>query len=122
MKTDALWPVLVALIFAAAPAEELHAAAAPSGASEGVRPTADAKVAQLFVEKPGEYETGALHIIYSDGVDVVEAVPPKAEPKAEDSQAGFSELKVARDRETVGWGETYWECCQSYPITLVLTL
>ena len=25
-------------------------------------------------------------------------------------------------RETAGWGETHWECCQSYPIPLVLTL
>ena len=122
MKTDALWLVLVALIVAAAPAKEPHAALPPSDASASVRPKADGKVAQLFVEKPAEDETGPLHIVYSDGVGIVETVPPKAEPKAEGSQAGISELKVARDQETVGWGETYWECCQSYPIPLVLTL
>ena len=115
--------MLVALIVStAAPAEGPHAALLPVDASASVRPTADGKIAKVFVEKPGEDETGSLHIVYRDGLDVVQIVPPKAEPKADGSQAGFSELKVARDRETVGWGETYWECCQSYPITLVLTL
>ncbi|HEY4872593.1 MAG TPA: hypothetical protein VIH77_00085 [Steroidobacteraceae bacterium] len=123
MKTTSLQRMLVALIvFMAAPAEELHAALPPSDASASVRPTADGKIAKVFVEKPGEDETGSLHIVYRDGFDVVEIVPPKAEPKAEGSQAGFSELAVARDQETVGWGETHWECCQSYPIPLVLTL
>jgi hypothetical protein len=119
---NVLWPVLVVLIFSAAPAEELRAALPPSQGAESVRRTADGKVVRLFVEKPDAYESGPLHIVYSDGVDVTQTVPPKAEPKAEDSQAGFSDLAVANDRETAGWGETYWECCQSYPIPLVLTL
>jgi hypothetical protein len=54
--------------------------------------------------KPGEDETGSPHIDYSDGTDVVETVPPDAEPKAEDSQVGFSKLEVASDQETVDWG------------------
>ena len=123
MKTRTLQRLLVALLVsAAAPAEGPHAALLPVDASASVRPTADGKIAKVFVEKPGEDETGSLHIVYRDGLDVVQIVPPKAEPKAEGSHAGFSELKVARDQETVGWGETYWECCQSYPIPLVLTL
>jgi len=87
-----------------------------------VVPTAEGKVVKVFTERPDEDETGPLHIVYSDGVDVVETVPPTAEPKTEDSQAGFSELGVASDLATVGWGETYWGCCQSYPVPLVLTL
>lgn len=123
MKTISHQRLLVALLVSTAvSAEGLHAALLPPDASASVRPTADGKIAKVFVEKPDEDETGSLHIVYHDGLDVVQIVPPKAEPKAEGSQAGFSEFKVARDQESVGWGETYWECCQSYPIPLVLTL
>jgi hypothetical protein len=122
MNIDALWPALTVLVFSAAQAADPHAALSPSTASGSVRPTADSEVVKVFTERPGEVATGPLHIIYSDGVDVVETVPPTAEPKTEDSQAGFTDLEISSDKVTVGWGETYWECCQSYPIPLVLTL
>jgi hypothetical protein len=109
MHESWLAPTLV--IVAAAQAADPHPAALPANVSAGSRPTADAHVVRLFIEKPDEYETGSLHIVYSDGTDVVETVPPKAEPKAEDSQAGFSDLEVASDQKTAGWGETYWKCC-----------
>jgi len=122
MKMVVLWPALALLVFSAAQAADPHAALPPSTVSGSVQLTAESKVVKVFAEKPDEDETGPLHIVYSDGVDVVETVPPTAELKTEDSQAGFSDLDVAKDKETVGRGETYWECCQSYPVPVVLTL
>ena len=89
------WLAQTLMIVVAAQAAHPRPAALPANESSGSRPTADAHVARLFIEKPDEYETGSLHIIYSDGTDVVETVPPKAEPKAEASQAGLSNLEVA---------------------------
>jgi hypothetical protein len=114
---DAPWPALAVLAFSAA-----QAAVPDAPVSGSARPTAGSQVVKVFADKPGADETGSLHIVYSDGVDVVETVPPTAEPKTEHSQAGFSDLDVGSDKETVGWAETYWECCQSYPMPLVLTL
>jgi hypothetical protein len=122
MNMVASWPALALLAFSAAQAADPHAPLPPPTASASVQPTADSKVVKVFTERSGEYETGPLHITYSDGMDVVDTVPPTAEPKTEDSQAGFSDLEISSDEVTVGWAETYWECCQSYPIPLVLTL
>lgn len=118
---DVLWPALIGLIFSPAQAADSRAALPPSSVSGSVRLRAASKVVKVFAEKPDD-ETGPLHIVYSDGADVVETVPPTDAPKTEDRQAGFSDLDVASDKETVGWGETYWECCQSYPVPVVLTL
>jgi len=117
-----LWPALAVGVLSAAQVADPHAPLPPATVSASVRPTADSKVVKVFTERPGEDETGPLHIVYSDGVDVVVTVPPIPEAKTDDSQAGFSDLEIASDTVTVGWGESYWECCQSYPIPLVLTL
>jgi hypothetical protein len=119
---DALWPALAVLALSQAQAAAAPAAVQTASVSAAARPTPASKVVRVFAERPDEYETGALHIVYSDGLDVAETVPATAAPKTEDSQAGFSELDVASDRQTVGWGETYWEGGQSYPVPLVLTL
>jgi hypothetical protein len=119
---DVLWPALAVLALSQAQAGQAPAALQAASASATARPTLASQVVKVFAERPDEDETGPLHIVYSDGLDVVETVPATAAPKTQDSQAGFSELDVASDRETVGWGETYWEGGQSYPVPLVLTL
>lgn len=86
MNMSAVGLVLLGLTIAAAQADP-HAA--------------DSKVVRIYVEKPDSDETGPLHIVHSDGVDVVQTVPP-TEPPIEFGQAGFSDLLVASDQKTVG--------------------
>jgi len=96
----------------------------PAGAPANGWSSAQPNVVEFFVEKPGEYETGPLRLIYSDGTQVVEVLPAKKEPASDDSedQVGYSSIQIAGDGRTVGWAETYFNCCQSYPIPLVLAL
>lgn len=52
------------------------------------------------------YETGALHIAYSDGVKVI----LKRQPRHKDAgewQVGFRKVQVADDGRTIGWIETF---------------
>lgn len=43
------------------------------------RASASAKITEFFIDQPepgSRYETGPLHIIYSDGIEVVQTLPP----------------------------------------------
>ena len=87
-------------------------------------PASRAEITRFFIEKPQEesgYETGALHIIYSDGSEVVQTLPP-LKPKDIFNAVGFSGVKVAEDRQTLGWEINIEGCCTSYsiPITVVV--
>ena len=71
------------------------------------------------------YETGPLHIIYSDGTDVTRALPPKKKSTKDNivlNQEGFSDVQLAEDRQTLGWTETYDNGGTSYAVPLVLVL
>jgi len=104
-------------------AAEPHPAPPPANASGGGRPTVHANVVEFFVEKPDSYATGSLHIIYSDGAQVVEVLPPEDARKGDaENQVGISSVQLAGDQKTVGWAQTYFIGGQSYPIPLVLTL
>lgn len=128
MKPDSLLPwvtVLALSEYSVAQAQDQQSALPASTLPASVQPAADAKVIKVFVEDADCDETGPLHIVYDDAVDVVEKLPPKEQRKVRypgEIQEGFAEPQVARDKETVGWTETYDHCCQSYPIPRVLTL
>lgn len=86
------------------------------------------QVTEFFIAKPAagsRYETGPLHIVYSDGTEIVETLPPwKHRTDKEDvfNAVGFSEVELARDRQTLGWTVNVQNCCTSYPIPLSLVV
>jgi hypothetical protein len=83
-----------------------------------------AEITRFFIEEPpkdSEYETGPLHIIYSDGTEVVETVPPlraSTEKETVFNAVGFSDVQLAGDRQTLGWTINVENCCTSYSIPL----
>ncbi|MFZ1918277.1 MAG: hypothetical protein WAU58_11935 [Terriglobales bacterium] len=91
-------------------------------------PAKDAYIVKYYVDKapPGsDYETGSLHIIYSDKTEVVEKLPPKEKSAADNTafnEEGLGEPKVAGDKRTIAWTEQFDNCCTSYTIPLVLAI
>jgi hypothetical protein len=81
--------------------------------SSVTRPTKDepetAQIKKFFIADavPGSgYETGPLHIIYSDGTEVVQTLPPlklSSEKEIVFNAVGFSGVELAQDRQTLGW-------------------
>lgn len=71
---------------------------------------------------PGSgYETGPLHIVYLDGTEVVKTLPPlkhSSEKEIVFNAVGFSDVHLARDRQTLGWTVNVQNCCTSYSIPL----
>ncbi|HTZ70021.1 MAG TPA: hypothetical protein VMB71_05155 [Acetobacteraceae bacterium] len=64
--------------------------------------------------------TGNLHILYSDGSQIVEKLRGDARRNAWNSQAGFSHITIAKDRQTVVWTEDYYvNAATPYPLFLV---
>jgi hypothetical protein len=108
MKPDSLLPwvtVLALSEYSVAQAQDPQSALPASTLPASVQPAADAKVIKVFVEDADCDETGPLHIVYDDAVDVVEKLPPKEQRKVRypgEIQEGFAEPQVARDKETVG--------------------
>ena len=94
----------------------------------GTSPPKDAYIVKAYVDEttPGSgYETGSLHIIYSDKTEVVEKLPLKEKSTADNiafNEEGFSEPKVAGDKRTIAWTEQFDNCCTSYTIPLVLAI
>lgn len=94
----------------------------------GSVPAKDAEIVKYYVdEAPPEsgYETGSLHIIYSDKTEVVERLPPKQEITPDSvvfNEVGLTEPKLAADKRTIAWTEQFENCCTSYSIPLVLTI
>lgn len=82
------------------------------------------EIVKFFIGDPLEdsgYETGPLHIIYSDGTEIVETLPPlKASNEKETvfNAVGFSDIQLAEDRQTLGWAINFENCCTSYSIPL----
>ena len=94
----------------------------------GAAPVAMAHIASFYVDKatPGsDHETGNLHILYTDGIEVIETLPPKdksADAKVALNQEGFADIEVADDKRTIGWTEMFDTCCTSYSIPLAVTV
>jgi hypothetical protein len=95
--------------------------------SSVTRPTKDepetAQIKKFFIADavPGSgYETGPLHIIYSDGTEVVQTLPPlkpSSEKEIVFNAVGFSGVELAQDRQTLGWTVNV-ESGSSYSIPL----
>jgi hypothetical protein len=83
-----------------------------------------AEISRFFIAEPKKdsgYETGPLHIIYGDGTELVETLPPlKASTEKETvfNAVGFSKVQLAEDRRTLGWTINVENCCTSYSIPL----
>jgi len=75
---------------------------------------------------PGStYETGALHIAYSNGTEVLERLPPKKKSTSRMcvfNQEGIADPQLAEDGQTMGWKETFDSGFTSYAIPLQLAL
>ncbi len=95
---------------------------------DGIVPANDAYIVKYYVDEapPGsDYETGSLHIIYSDKTEVVEKLPPKKKSTEDDivfNEVGISGPKVSGDKRTIAWTEQVENCCTSYSIPLVLAI
>jgi hypothetical protein len=95
---------------------------------KGKIPAESAYIVKYYVDKPSPgsgYDTGNLHIVYSDKTEVVQALPPKeksTEKVIVDNQEGITDIKVAPDKRTIGWAETFDNCCTSYSIPIVLAI
>ncbi len=82
------------------------------------------EITKFFIADPEEdsgYETGALHIIYSDGTEIVETLPPpkaSTEKEAAFNAVGFADVQLAEDRQALGWTINVENCCTSYSIPL----
>lgn len=83
-----------------------------------------AEITRFFIEKPKKdsaYETGPLHIIYDDGTETVETLPPleaSTDKEIVFNDVGFSDVQLAADKQTIGWTVDVENCCTSYPIPL----
>jgi len=86
------------------------------------------EIAKFFIEEPKKdppYETGPLHIVYSDGTESTQTLPPYragTDKEAVFNDVGFSEVQLAEDRQTLGWTVDVENCCTSYPIPLRLAV
>ena len=96
--------------------------------SAHAKPAAGSYIVKYYVEEaaPGSaYETGPLHIIYNDGLDVIQTLPPKkesTEKEVVENQEGISDPQLAEDKKTMGWTETFDNPGTSYAVPLVLVL
>jgi len=83
-----------------------------------------AEITKFFIGDPIEdsaYETGPLHILYDDGTEIVETLPPLEKSTEKDTvfnAVGFSDVQLAEDRQTLGWAIKVENCCTSYSIPL----
>ena len=108
----------------------LSLAFAQSSNQEGhkSRPSSRAYITRYYIEDPNPgstYETGPLHILFSDGTHVIQDLPPKEKSTENNivfNQEGFSDVQLAEDRKTIGWAETYDNCCTSYAVPLGVVL
>jgi len=95
-----------------------------SQTTQATQPSASATINKYFIEKaePGsDYDTGPLHIIYSDGTEIIQTLPPlkkSTEKETAFNAVGFSQIQLADDEKTLGWTVLVENCCTSYPIPL----
>jgi hypothetical protein len=95
---------------------------------KGKVPAENAHITRYYVDKPSldsGYETGDLHIIYSDKTEIIETLPPKeksTEKNIVENQEGIEDVKIAPDQRTIGWAMTFDNCCTSYAIPMVLAI
>lgn len=80
-----------------------------SGVSGQRAATHKFEINRFFMGSPRENsgcETGPLHVVYSDGDEVVQTLPPLKASTNKDSvfnAVGFSGAQLAEDRRALGW-------------------
>jgi hypothetical protein len=87
-----------------------------------------AAITRFVIEEPKKdsgYETGPLHILYSDGTEVVKTLPAlKASTEKEVifNSVGFSGVQLADDRRTLGWtiNDANYGTSYSIPLSVVV--
>ncbi len=96
--------------------------------TKGNVPAENAYIIKFYVDEPSPdsgYESGKLHIVYSDKTEIVETLLPKEKSTERNivyNQEGITDVKVATDKRTIGWAETFDNCCTSYSIPLALAI
>ncbi|HET9178160.1 MAG TPA: hypothetical protein VFQ24_07365 [Terriglobia bacterium] len=91
-------------------------------------PAENAYIIRFHVDQPSpasSYETGNLHILYSDKTEIIQTLLPKEKSTEKNviyNQEGIDEVKLAPDKRTIGWEETFDNCCTSYSVPLVLAV
>ena len=91
-------------------------------------PAENAYIIRFYVDQPSpnsSYETGNLHILYSDKTEITAALLPREKSTGSNvvyNQEGITEVKLAPDKKTIGWEETFDNCCTSYSVPLVLAV
>jgi hypothetical protein len=123
----ALWLLCLSLL-AGAQTKDRDQPALRTTKIHGRAPGRRAYIVKYYVDEAlpdSGYETGNLHIVYSDTTDVVETLPAKqksTEDKCVFNEEGITDPRVAPDKRTAGWTENFDNCCTSYSIPEVLAL
>jgi hypothetical protein len=127
-KVVPAWWLLCLSVLACAETTDRDQPAVRMSEIRGSAPGGDAYIVKCYVDEalPGSaYETGNLHIVYSDKTEVVEMLPAKQKSTEDNivfNEEGITDPKVATDRRTVGWTENFNNCCTSYSVPLVLAI
>jgi hypothetical protein len=85
-----------------------------------------AQITKFFIAEPAAgsgYETGLLHIIYSDGTQIVQTLPPlkpSTDKEIVFNGVGFSGVELAQDRQTLGWTIKVENTSYSIPMSVVV--
>ncbi|MFI5113894.1 MAG: hypothetical protein ACHP7J_02035 [Terriglobales bacterium] len=123
----ALWLLCLSVV-AGAQIKDRDQPAVSTTEIHGSAPGGDAYIVKCYVDEalPGSgYETGSLHIVYSDKTEVVETLPAKQKSTEDNivfNEEGITDPKVAPDKRTVGWTENFDNCCTSYSVPVVLAI
>ncbi len=87
-------------------------------------PAKTAKITNFFIEEAERgsgYETGPLHIIYSDGTHIIQRLPALKKSTEKESvfnEVGFSQVQLADDKKTLGWAVQVENYGTSYSVPL----
>lgn len=85
-----------------------------------------AQITKFFIAEPAAgsgYETGPLHIIYSDGTEIVQTLPPlkpSSDKEIVFNAVGFSGVELAQDQQTLGWTINVENTSYSIPMSVVV--
>jgi hypothetical protein len=95
---------------------------------KGNVPAENAYIIKYYVDKASPdsgYETGNLHIVYSDKTEVIETLPPKEKSTERNivlNQEGITHVKVAPNKRTIGWAQDFDNDTTSYSIPIALAI
>ncbi len=95
-----------------------------SQSTEKPRSHRPVQITRFFIDKPEKdsgYETGPLHILYSDETESVQTLPPlkrNTEKELVFNAVAFTGVQLAQDRQTLGWTVNVENCCTSYSIAM----